>query len=368
VMDRRGILLLLGVVCFYAVDARSPLRLIEFNETTRMWLSPEKVEKLAEECGFGHGGYMDVTDHRTMSAEDLTSSVKQRLATIAYPPEPTHQKIVQDLISLLSRDQMVAYNNKLSSYATRYYTTVTGKESAEWIKSEFERNTNGRNDISVKLFPHSWLQSSVIARIEGEGDYADEVVIVGAHEDSTSNGKTAPGADDDASGTATVLELFRVWAFSGLRPSRSIEFHTYAAEEAGLLGSQAIAASYQKQGVFVYGQMQLDMTFYTKPGVTPVYGIITDFVDPSLTEFLRKLVFAYSLLDSADSKCGYGCSDHASWNKAGYPACFPFEATFNTRNPYIHTVNDVFSHLNINHGVEFAKVALGYLAELSLVD
>jgi leucyl aminopeptidase len=66
-----------------------------------------------------------------------------------------------------------------------------------------------RSDITVSLFKHSWGQPSVIARIKGAGPNADEVVIIGAHEDSTNGGgsKRSPGADDDASGTSTVLEV-----------------------------------------------------------------------------------------------------------------------------------------------------------------
>ena len=60
-----------------------------------------------------------------------------------------------------------------------------------------------------------------------------------------------------ASGSSSVLEVFRVLASNGFRGSRSIEFHAYAAEEVGLLGSQAIASTYQKEGKVVAGMMQL---------------------------------------------------------------------------------------------------------------
>jgi Zn-dependent M28 family amino/carboxypeptidase len=63
--------------------------------------------------------------------------------------------------------------------------------------------------------------------------------------------------DEAASGSSSVLEVFRVLASNGFRGSRSIEFHAYAAEEVGLLGSQAIASTYQKEGKVVAGMMQL---------------------------------------------------------------------------------------------------------------
>jgi len=175
-----------------------------------------------------------------------------------------------------------------------------------------------------------------------------------------------PGADDDASGSSTVLEVFRVLCANGFAPDRTVEFHTYAAEEVGLWGSQAIASAYQKQGIPVYAMMQLDMTMYVG-STKPTFGIITDYVSTELTSFLMKLVPAYSNLGYSTSKCGYGCSDHASWTKAGYASCFPFEGLFANSDPYIHTKSDLIKSLSVDHGMEFAKVATGFIIELSLV-
>ncbi len=59
------------------------------------------------------------------------------------------------------------------------------------------------------------------------------------------------------------------------------------------------------------------------------------------------------------------CSDHASWNKAGYPAAMPFEALFSDSNPYIHTGDDTVEHIDFEHALQFAKLALAYVVELS---
>lgn len=70
----------------------------------------------------------------------------------------------------------------------------------------------------------------------------------------------APGADDDGTGTVNLIEAFRVLVASGFAPSTPVEFHWYAAEEVGLLGSQAIATSYKSAGKSVKAFMQLDMS------------------------------------------------------------------------------------------------------------
>ncbi|KAG1241037.1 hypothetical protein G6F68_017079 [Rhizopus microsporus] len=88
----------------------------------------------------------------------------------------------------------------------------------------------------------------------------------------------APGADDDGSGTVTILEAFRSLVQNGFKPERSVEFHWYSGEEGGLLGSQAVSSKYQQQGKKVVGMLQNDMTGYIGNN-KEVIGIVTDHVD-----------------------------------------------------------------------------------------
>jgi Zn-dependent M28 family amino/carboxypeptidase len=67
------------------------------------------------------------------------------------------------------------------------------------------------------------------------------------------------GADDDGSGTVNLIEIFRVLMANGFAPATPVEFHWYSGEEAGLLGSQDIAAAYDADGVTVKAFMELDM-------------------------------------------------------------------------------------------------------------
>jgi len=302
---------------------------------------------------------MDVTEHQNLKKASST-------ANPPLPTRPTHQAEVDTLINLLSLNEYRTNLVHFTSYSTRYYTSATSLQSAQWLESKYKSYSANRPDISVRLYPHSWLQPSVIARIEGSGPNRNEVVILGGHIDSISNGATAPGADDDASGSLAVLEVFRVLAQSGFKPSRSIEFHGYAAEEVGLRGSQDIAAAYAANKVIVASMMQLDMIGYYKPGTRPAVSITSDFTSSQLNAFVRLLVEAYSDIPAGVNTCGYGCSDHASWDKAGYLACHPFEAAMANTSPYIHRVTDVVANLDLVHANEFLKVAVGYVVELGL--
>ena len=71
----------------------------------------------------------------------------------------------------------------------------------------------------------------------------------------------APGADDDASGTTSILSAFKALVESGFKPTHSpVELHWVSAEEGGLLGSNAIAQDYASRGVKVRAMLQMDMT------------------------------------------------------------------------------------------------------------
>lgn len=67
----------------------------------------------------------------------------------------------------------------------------------------------------------------------------------------------APGADDDASGIASLSEIIRVLRDNNFRPKRSVALMAYAAEEVGLRGSQDLANQYKAQGKKSYRSCNL---------------------------------------------------------------------------------------------------------------
>jgi len=89
--------------------------------------------------------------------------------------------------------------------------------------------------------------ANVLGRLPGSGPHAREAVLIGGHYDHFGIGAPVNGdsiyngAEDNASGTATVLAAAEAFVRSGVRPGRSIIFAGFAAEESGLIGSQALA-------------------------------------------------------------------------------------------------------------------------------
>ncbi len=281
-------------------------------------------------------------------------------------------EVVKALVAGLTSQGIVDMITSLSAYQNRYYTATTGVDAAQWLKTQWESWAAGRSDVRVELFPHpGWAQPSVIATIDGTTQPGD-VVVIGGHLDSIRSGAPvpnaalAPGADDDASGVASFSEVFRVAMAMNYHPQRTVKFMAYAAEEVGLRGSGEIASRYQTDGVNVVGVLQLDMTDYQGSAID--VALMTDFTNAGQNDFLRNLMATYlPTLTHANSQCGYGCSDHASWHNRGFAASIPFESLMSQYNPFIHTENDTLANSDPTgaHALKFSKIAAAYLGELA---
>lgn len=225
----------------------------------------------------------------------------------------------------------------LHSFYNRYYRSSYGTESATWLYNQVKSVAASNSGITVSQFTHSWSQPSIIARIPGT---SENLIIVGAHFDSTGGSSTArgPGADDNGSGVVTILEALRVLADAKFAPKNTIEFHFYAAEEGGLLGSQAVFSNYKSAGKTVLAFMNQDMTGYSPSGKISVYD---DYVDAGLTAYIRKIVVEYIGQQSTTDTCGYACSDHASGRSNGFPSAYVCDEVISTSSPYIHSSSDV---------------------------
>ncbi|TWH98759.1 leucyl aminopeptidase, partial [Luteimonas cucumeris] len=263
-----------------------------------------------------------------------------------------------------------------TAYPNRYYASTHGRNAATWIRDTWLSLANGRSDVSAELFTacsNCSTQPSVILTIQGT-ELPNEVVVLGGHLDSISNSGSgnsmdAPGADDDASGIATLTEVIRIALGNGWKPKRTVKFMGYAAEEVGLRGSNAIAQSFQAQGKNVVGVLQLDMTNYAT-GASVDMQLLTDYSNASLQQFVRNVFDTYLAplgLTRGTYTCGYACSDHASWTSAGYPSTMMFEASFNNA---IHTPNDTLSNMGNSAApsVPLAKLGLAFLGELAKTD
>ncbi|OAA60818.1 LAP2 like protein [Cordyceps fumosorosea ARSEF 2679] len=343
--------------------------LIETAPGEQQWVTDEDKWELRR----NGQSFMDITEHRELG----TAGTR---ATVQFPKKVTQQKSVAELSKSLSKSEMQKNLEKLTSFYTRYYKSDYGLQSSDWVLEKVKsiiKEAGANGTVFAESFPHPWKQHSVIATIPGR---TNDTVVIGAHQDSTNlwlpTVLAAPGADDDGSGTVTIMEAFRTILQSqdivDGKAHNTIEFHWYSAEEAGLLGSQAIFSEYARSGRVVKAMLQQDMTGYVQgtldAGKPESVGVIMDFVDPGLTKFIKVVIEEYCDIPWVETKCGYACSDHASASKAGYPSAFVIESAFEDSDPHIHSTDDSIKYLSFDHMLQHAKMTLGLAYELAKHD
>jgi leucyl aminopeptidase len=345
------------------------VHLVQIDETLLDELS-EAIHQSLRHCG----GYMvHASRAEGIKALDQTQQSLQAQARadakISYVID--NQDLVAPMVAQVQDSQILSTIQTLSDYTNRYYATSHGVAASNGLFNTWKTLAAGRTDITVKQYTHAgWPMKSVILSIKGSTK-PKEIVVVGGHLDSIVGGGVnentrAPGADDDASGIASITEALRVLIANGYKPRRTLEFMAYAAEEVGLLGSNAIATEYKAKAKKVVGVMQLDMTNY-KGSASDIF-IYTDYTNAAQNDFLARLAATYlPTLKIGYDRCGYGCSDHASWTAKGYPASLPFEASFHQYDPYIHTANDTLANTGNQavHAAKFSKLALAFAVELA---
>lgn len=313
---------------------------------------------------------MDITEYQDLGFSQLTAAKKEKPT---FPTSPQFKGLVHPILANLTTEHMELNLREFTSFYTRFFLSNDGKKSSEWLMARVKETAP---DVEVTPFEHKWPQNSLIAVIPGK---SEKTVVIGAHQDSINlflpNLLGAPGADDDGSGTVTILEALRAITSSEYyhkhrRFENTLEFHWYSAEEGGLLGSQAIFSSYEAAGRDVVAMLQQDMTGFVKgtlaAGKPESVGVITDYVDSGLTEFIKTVIDEYCDIPWVETKCGYACSDHASASKAGYASAFVIESEFGLSDNKIHTTEDKIAELSFDHMKQHAKLTVGLALELAM--
>lgn len=269
---------------------------------------------------------------------------------------------VTTAVKKISQDRVMKAIETMEAWDTRYHSDSNGVLAGEKLKALYEAAIpSTRQDIELELINHNGSpQKSLVVRIKGAVN-PEKIVIVGSHLDSINrkDNTKAPGADDNASGTATNLEAFKVLMEQNYVPENTIEIHAYAAEEIGLVGSGEMARQYKNENKKVVSMVQFDMNGYAANG--PKVTFVSNNTNSSLNKQLAQLVDYYLEISSTQNFLLFGSSDHASWDKMGFPVAFPTEDTFNF-NKKIHTGDDTVHGINSPEQVrEFAKLSLAYL-------
>ena len=209
---------------------------------------------------------------------------------------------------------------------------------------------------------------NVVGILEGEGPHADETIVIGAHYDHLGYGPFGSrkpevravhnGADDNATGTAAVIELARRFAKAEKKPARRMVFIGFSGEERGLIGSNFYVRNPLIPLEKTVAMINFDMIGNLRKGGLQVGGVRSAKEFPELVE---KVVADGEL--KVNTSIGMGGSDHAGFYRKDIPVMF-FHTGLTT---LYHTPEDDFETINVEgvvKTIDFSEKVLQRVASM----
>ncbi|SCZ97181.1 BZ3500_MvSof-1268-A1-R1_Chr4-2g07043 [Microbotryum saponariae] len=342
------------------IEALPEKRLVRFGEGSPTVELTEGAKALLTLQGIR---FIDVTNEDPA----LLSALKEP----TYPTKLSHtSKQLEPLFKHINIPTMKAFLTRFSGFYTRYYRSSTDRESQQFLLGHLKEilaNSGSKANVTFSEFEHSWTQRTIIVRFEptkAKNPSSAPIVILGAHQDSTNSLPflRAPGADDDGSGTTTLVTAFRALAEEHFEATTvAVEFMFFSAEEGGLLGSGEVAQAYAREEKQIRAMFHMDVVAFVK--VSRFYRLSASRME-MLT--LISILYIYAEIDYVDTACGYGCSDFASFHKIGAPAACLSEGQFEDSNPHMHSAQDTIDipEFSFEHMAQFVRVGIAYAIEL----
>jgi hypothetical protein len=265
-----------------------------------------------------------------------------------------------NLLNHINADSIQWFMQQLQNFGTRNAQANNRYDVADWIRGQFTRLGITNAVVEPFFVQNSWDQYNVVATIPGTLAPNKYIVVGGHHDSIVLDGNdpiiTAPGADDNASGTAAVLEYARVLKANNYQPECSIRFVTFACEEYGLFGSKYHAQVAFDQGQDIKLMINHDMISNSTlaPGewfveLNPYSGFEGYSVTAAnLVETQTTLIPSYWMLNSA------GSDSYSFWQR-GFPSVYFSEGQF---SPFYHSINDLVANTNTQYAKEVIKASL----------
>jgi aminopeptidase YwaD len=272
----------------------------------------------------------------------------------------TYDPAIQTIVDAVNGDTIW---NDISDLVVlqRLSTNTSAIQSSDFLKNYFL--ALGFDTVFFQTYQSGYIPN-VIA-VKNGTTYPDSVILVGAHYDVYAS--NAPGADDNGSGTAAVMETGRV--IMGHEYKRTIKLVCFSGEEQGLLGSDAYASVAASSGELIKAAITMDMIAYLKSGDPINSDVYFNTASTALKNNYASITGLYVLsfpVANATYPTNAGSDVEPFWNN-GFNAIFPCEGQYNWLpqndhcSPYMHTANDVLN-TSANSQVQATKITQSVVA------
>jgi hypothetical protein len=308
--------------------------------------------------------------HRLLPQEVSAKTPNQPESLPASP-------LVQEMLSQVSQAQLYNYVGGLSgewpisiegsnyTLYTRYTWASTPITKATRYTHDFFQSLGLMTDYDYYSIS-GYERRNVMVQQTGISQ-PNRIFLLTAHLDSYSNApySSAPGADDNASGSAAVMhiaDILRNYQFDC-----TIRYVLFTGEEQGMYGSYAYAEDMYNQGQNIAGVLNLDMIAFNTIGSYPSIELHTrpgNASDLVIANLFKDAVTTYQIgLYPIILQDGKSFSDHSSFWNFGYPAILAIE-DWNDHTPDYHQTTDRLSTLDMPYYKEFTRAALATFAHM----
>ena len=283
------------------------------------------------------------------------------------------EEVIETIVNRISEDSLRVYIQRLQDFQTRYFDTDSNEAAAQWLIDKFHEF--GYVWMETPRFPVQGTPVNVINVVAAKPGilYQDSVFIIGAHFDTIVRDGTdphiwAPGADDNATGVAAVLEAARILADVDF--DYTVKFACWNTEEYDLSGSGLYAgeALYAGQKIGLY--INLDMIGWLDEN-EPLRDINilrnTSSQAQAYAEFMADMADRFTTLVPVLIETEWGGSDHSYFMWYGYDILWVWESNFDDyqANPHYHTATDVIENVDMSYVYEVVKMSLATFVALA---
>jgi aminopeptidase YwaD len=264
---------------------------------------------------------------------------------------------LDSLIGLVSQDSVMAYTRRLQAFYRRLTGTDSCYAAIDWIAAKFASFGYGSVVIDdftgCQLYDYIFVPSQNVIATKIGTRYPDKQVIIGAHLDAVPDG---PGADDNASGTAGVLEIARV--LSHIQTDVTFIFVAFDSEESWMWGSYHYVDEALANGDDITYMMNLDMI-----GYFPNDTFANLYYGPQQSYARLWASLADSLVGISGHLSGSTASDHLPFQEAGFAVTFVQEGYFSAQ---YHQFNDSTTYLDFDYQTRMIKASLATVRVIDL--
>ena len=278
---------------------------------------------------------------------------------------------IREMMDQVNMDSLEATVQHLQDYQNRLWNSTNAFNASDWIAGKMQ--ALGLEVEQQPFYASTWLGSGEAAPnvigIQRGTLYPETYVVCGSHFDSFSweaygGGGSCPGADDNATGVASVLESARI--LTQYEFEYSIVYCAYGCEEMGLYGSEAYASRCQQEGMDIIGYFNNDMNGYLYGDQIHIDCIYPNSVAPIGDYYMNVANVYFPEMPVQHVNFNEGDSDHTSFNNHGYMGIYPFE-DYQHYSPNIHTPQDLIGPSVNSFGMSqrYCQMNIGCLAEIA---